>query len=50
LKQMSFSLVGKWLFHVSNYLNNINKLEFREPLLGKGRLGGILLNSLPIKD
>jgi len=36
---MSFSLVGKWLFHVSNYLNNINKLEFREPLEDLGRSG-----------
>jgi len=37
-----FYLVRKWPYHVLNYLNNINMLEFREALFGKGRLGGIL--------
>jgi len=37
-----FYLVRKWPYHVLNYLNNINMLEFREALFSKGRLGGIL--------
>jgi|GEM_PF-2340758 len=44
-----FYLVRKWPYHVLNYLNNINMLEFREALFGKGRLGGILqINAVTI--